>query len=170
MKHPLCIVLCLALLLPILTACDPGHTQYDYSELEGQVVSVELIEYENDDRQKFSSWVPDQLDEIKPFDPDKVTLLETLDGEQMPAFFEQLATYQSILEDYYVYDSPSGICLRMTYQNGDFTVITSDYENRSFLGFICRYSSDGTPIDYIGSFSSLSSFTDLVNNFFEEQI
>ena len=170
MKHSLCIVLCLALLLPILTACDPGHTQYDYSELEGQVVSVELIEYENPDRQKFSSWVPDQLDEIKPFDPDKVTLLETLDGEQMPAFFEQLATYKSILEDYYVYDSPSGICLRMTYQNGDFTVITSDYENRSFLGFICRYSSDGTPIDYIGSFSSLSSFTDLVNNFFEEKI
>ena len=29
---------------------------------------------------------------------------------------------------------------------------------------------DGKPIDYIGSFSSLSSFTDLVNNFFEEQI
>ena len=169
MKHPFCIVLYLVLLLPMLTACDPAHTQYDYNELADHVVSVELIEYENDDREKFSSWVPDQLDEIKPFDPDKVTVLETLDGERMPDFFDQL-TYESILEDYYVYDSPDGICLRMTYQNGDFTVITADYANRSFLGFICRYSADGTPIDYIGSFSSLSSYTDLVNNFFEEQI
>ena len=169
MKHPFCIVLCLVLLLPMFTACDPAHTQYDYNELADHVVSVELIEYENDDREKFSSWVPNQLDEIKSFDPDKVTVLETLDGERMPDFFDQL-TYESILEDYYVYDSPDGICLRMTYQNGDFTVITADYANSSFLGFICRYSADGKPIDYVGSFSSLSSFTDLVNNFFEEQI
>ncbi len=171
MKYTIRFTLCLvlAILLVALTACDPGHVRYDYNELTNNVVSVELIEYENPDRQKFGSWVPNQMDQLKPFDPEKVTVLETLDEERMPDFFTKLSQ-ESILDEYYVYDSPRGICLRLTYSNGEFTILTSDYENRSFLGFICRYSADGTAIEYVGSFSSLQSFQDLVNDFFEEQI
>lgn len=168
-RTSLCLTVAVLILCMMLTACDPNRMHYDYNDLANNVVSVELIEYENPDRVKFWSWIPDFSDKIKPFDPEKVTVLETLDEERMPDFFTCLSE-ANIFDEYYVYDSPHGICLRLTYQNGDFTVFTSDYENQSYGGFICAYSSDGTVKEYIGSFSSLLYFQNLVNDFFEEKV
>lgn len=159
----------LAALILLLTACDPVMRQMRTLQHSYDIVSVELIEYDNPDQQMFSDWVLDKSSKIKSFDVAKMTVLETLDEELKPDFITELAE-ATVMEDYYVYDSPKGICLKLNYSNGDFIIISSDYENNSFKGFIGKYSLKGTLKEYIGSFMAASTFDSLVNNYFQEQV
>ncbi len=168
MKKPQFLLLPLLLCL-FLTSCDPMSNHYDYDALAESVESVSLVQYENPDQKKFGTWVFHQFTRLKAVDMEKITLLETLDGEKLPDFLQQLSD-ETILDTYYAYDSPRGICLRLNHKNGDFTLITCDHENKAFRGYIGRYTADGKVASFVGCFADYTSFSDLVNGFFTTQV
>ena len=157
------------LLFCCFCACDPNWYAIDGEKLKNDVVSIDLIEYENPNQKKFSSWVPDQFDKLVPFESANATVLETLPAEKTEELIESLAGAE-ILETYYVYDSPKDICLRLNYENGDFLIVWANYAENSHAGYIGEYGADGKVLSFWGSFSALSGYKDLVNQYFTYQL
>lgn len=163
MKRIVCFVL-LAALCCLLCACDPASFSVDRETLNN-VISVELIEYENPDQKHFTTWVPDQYDQLVSFNPSNAKVIETLPAEKVPEFLDDFSK-SDILHTYYAYDSPKDICIRLNYTNGDFLIVWANYTDNSYAGYIGEYSSDGTVLSFWGSFSALSYYVDLVNQYF----
>lgn len=154
----------LAIICCLLCACDPGSYTIDQAALNN-VVRIELIQYENPNQKHFTSWVPDQFDQLVPFDPVNATVLETLPAEKNAEFLEAFSQ-TDILHTYYAYDSPKDICLRLSYENGDFLIIWANYAEGRYSGYIGEYAFDGMVLSFWGSFSALTYYEDLVNQFF----
>ena len=158
-----------AIMIAVITcfsicSCDPGSFVVSRDSLDN-VISVELIEYANPDQKHFTTWVPEQFDELAPFNFANATILETLPEEKIPDFLDAFSK-TDILHSYYAYNSPKDICIRLNYENGDFLIIWANYAENRYAGYIGKYSADGTVVSFWGSFSSLSDYKDLVNNFF----
>ena len=151
-----------------LCSCDPGTFVVNRDSLDN-VISVELIEYANSDQKHFTTWVPDQSDKLVPFNLANATILETLPEEKISGFLDAFST-TDILHTYYAYDSPKDICIRLNYESGGFLIIWANYAENSYAGYIGEYSSDGTVSSFWGSFSSLSCYTELVNQFFAYEL
>ena len=164
MKKIAAVLLLLALSLS-LVSCDPGHYRVDTDSMLLDVLSVELIEYDNPDQDHFLSWVPDHFDDLKPFEHSRVTVLNTLPEENINDFVKDFGECD-ILHQYYAYDSPDDIVIRCNYKNGDFLIIWADYERGSYGGYIGEYKADGSVDTFWGSFSGLFYYTDLVKKYF----
>lgn len=147
----------------IFAACDPATFYFNHEYLS-DTVSVELIRYDNPEQKHFSSWVPDHTSELKPFDQSKVVVSETLDENKIPDFIDTICEYD-ILYKYYAFDTPNGICIKLTYSNGDFLIVSCN-EN-SFKGYIGKFFSNGEVADFIGCFSAFDSFETLLNDYFK---
>ena len=147
-------------------ACDPSEVYLDSEYLDG-IVSVELVNYDNPGQKHFFSWVPDHTADLKPFDSSKLTVVGTLDEDQISDFLETLSECP-ILDRYYAFDSPNGFCLRLTYSNGDF-IIVNCYQ-QSFVGYIGKFTPDGDVAQFIGCFVSRKCFETLVNDYFQTKI
>ena len=104
MKRIAALLLCIVLMLT-LTACDPGMTHLDKSELENKVVKVELIHYDYPKQKQFKSWVPDHSKKLKPFEEVRVVVLEELPSERMSEFLDRLSE-ADVLVKYWAVDSP----------------------------------------------------------------
>jgi hypothetical protein len=152
-----------------LSACDPSPYLYDLDELNDEIVSVELINYTNENQKSFMSWVPNHFSDLKPLDMSNITILETLSAEDLSSFTEELSEVYFLYE-YYAYDSPKGISLKVNYSNGDFEILTSDYANGSFSGYVGRYNSEGEVVSFTGCFEGLPDFEHLVNSYFETEL
>ena len=163
MKRLICFIVLLGICC-LLCACDPGQYLIDREALSN-VISIELIEYENTNQKHFTTWVPDQFDKLVPFDPTNATIIETLPADKVSSFLDAFAK-TDILHTYYAYNSPKDICIRLNYESGDFLIIWANYAENRYAGYIGEYSADGTVSSFWGSFSSLSYYTDLVNHFF----
>ncbi len=153
----------------LLVACDPSTYYFDYEDLKNNIINVDLINYENSNQKRFSSWVLDHSSDLVSFNLGNVTILETLNNDDIPNFLEQLSSYD-ILGKYYSFDSPKGICIRLTYSNGDFLIITCDYKSESFSGYIGSFTSNGEVKEFIGCFSNYDYFESLVSNFFTTKL
>ena len=160
MKKIITICLCLVLLALNLSSCDPNHVSPEKEAL-ANVVSVELIRYNNPDQKGFVSWVPDHSDDLVSFDNSKVEIIEILDNEKFDAFSTAFQGTE-IMHTYYRCDSPDGVCIRVNYENGEFLIIGKDY-----IGY---FSEIGEVSAFAGCFSSRTHYIDLVNNFFEYQV
>ena len=163
MKKIMALVL-LTIICFSICACDPASFEVSRDSLDN-VISVELIEYENPDQKHFTTWVPEQFDELAPFNFANATVLETLPEEKIPDFLDAFSK-TDILHSYYAYNSPKDICIRLNYESGDFLIIWANYAENRYAGYIGEYSADGTVSSFWGSFSSLSDYKDLVNSFF----
>lgn len=168
MKRFFCIF-CVVLICLAMTACDPGTYNLRQETDPQDVVSVELIRYDNPKQKKFVSWVPDHFIKLRPIDLSAVTVLETLEEENKETFLDQLSR-ERILWKYYVFDSPKGVCIRITYSCGDSLIVSADYENESFCGYIGMYNAQGEVTDFVGSFESYRSFATLVSDYFDANL
>ncbi len=163
MKKIACLVL-LVIICCSLCACDPRQYTIDQNTLDN-VISIELIQYENPKQKEFATWVPNQFYRLASFVPANATVIETLPSEKNAEFLQAFSkTY--ILHTYYAYNSPKDICLRLNYKNGDFLIVWANYAESSYAGYIGEYSSDGTVLSFWGSFGSLIQYENLVNQFF----
>ena len=54
-----------------LIGCDPGSYYYSYEDLNSNVISIELINYMNDDAVELF----EKRDKVKPFDFDKLDVI-----------------------------------------------------------------------------------------------
>lgn len=149
----------------MLTGCDPASFYFSPEDLS-DIVSVELINYNNPNQKEFWSWVPDHESDLKPFDNSKFSVLETLDEDKIPDLTNALCEC-FILYKYYVYDSPKGMCLKLTYSNGNFLIVSG---TRGSSGYIGEFSSDGEVAYFYGCFHHAGNFKILVNEYFETKI
>ena len=161
MKKAFLALMCALLAVLTLTACDPGSFSFRHeSELLENAVGVELIDYKNDGRTHFRSWVPDHSRSLKKFNLQNATVLKTLDAAKLPAFLQELSA-ADILSEYYAYDSPGGECIRVNYENGDFLILCCvDGSYRGYIGF---FTADGAVKRFIGCFYSYDSYEALRN-------
>lgn len=133
------------------------------------MISIKLINYDNPEQKHFSFWVTDHASDLKPFDNAKMSCLEILDDNRITDFVDDLCECD-VLYKYYAYDPPNGKCIKLNYSNGDFLIVWSNYKTGSFSGYIGKFSIDGEIAEFIGCFESLTSYEDLVNNYFQTQI
>lgn len=168
MKKLFCIIVLFVCVIS-MSACDPATVYYSVDDFAGRVKEIELIRYDNPDQKQFFSWVPDHSDDLVALDMSRIAVLETLDESKKDVFLVELTQYD-ILGTYYAYDSPANICIRINYTDGTFDLITADYQRKSFGGYIGTFSDEGEVIKFIGCFSSLYYFTDLVGRYFETEL
>ncbi len=157
-------LLLLLLMCIISISCDPGTWVITDESLEN-VVSIELINYDNPEQDHFTSWVPNHFDDLLPYNNDKETLIEKLPDENIDEFLDSFKQTH-ILHTYYGYNSPKDVCIKLNYSYGNYLIIWADYERGSFAGYIGEYLPDGTVLSFWGSFSGLFYYEDLVNNYF----
>lgn len=155
------------LLFLSLSACDPGSYYFSIEDLNLDVISIELVTYENSDQGDFLSWIPNHFDDLTNLDMTKITVIETLSTEEISSFLEQLSDV-TFLAHYYAFDSPSDICIKINYANGDFEILNC-YEH-SYIGYVGSYNSDGEVVGYVGCFEGYDDFQNLVNNYFDYQL
>ena len=153
-------------------ACEPVSYSYKIEDLKENVLAVDLIKYNNSDVRRVR-----KQEAVLPFDFEKVTIIETLDEDEYDRFFSCLDSKYSgfyydlgniIFYEYYSkYPSaPSGICIMMTYKNGDVAVFCNN-ENANFCG---EYDRDGMAKGTIGHFVNSYNFMYLVNDNFNTKI
>ena len=160
MKKVTIISLCLILIALILSSCDPAMYSPTEEYLK-DVVSIQLIRYNNPDQKDFISWVPDHSDDLVAFDNTRVEIIEILNNEKFDDFSTAFQSTEVFL-DYYDFDSPDGVCIRVNYENGEFLIIGRDY-----IGY---FSENGEVSKFLGCFSARTYYSDLVNEFFEYQV
>ncbi|MDE7373695.1 MAG: hypothetical protein K2N18_06495 [Clostridia bacterium] len=151
-------VLCVTLLA---CACDPTISTFFESEDFEDVISVELINYDNPKQKRLRFWAYDHSADLKPFDCAQMSCIEVLDESGETDFFDELCKMR-VRYDYYVYDSPKGICIRLNYSNGDFIIVQQEY--------VGRFYSDGSVAEFIGYIDGKDPLKSLVNNYFQSQI
>ncbi|MCM1546042.1 MAG: hypothetical protein NC033_03290 [Clostridiales bacterium] len=153
----LLVAMLLALSVIFFTACDPASYNYDLDNLRAPVKSVELVNYDNPSQKHFASWVPDHSGKLKPLNISEIQTTATLETDRIDGFMQDLAE-KRILYKYYAYDSPEGVCIKIGYGDDCFDIISA--------GYIGTFSADGKVVDFIGWFSSSSSFDYLLNTYF----
>ena len=161
-------LIALALLCCLLCACVPT-SQPTMEDKLSSVVLIELIEYINPDQKHFAGSASDRFDDLVPFNPAKATVLETLPTEKNAEFVEAFLQ-TDILDQYYAYNSPNDMCLRLTYENGNFLIVWADYALNRYAGYIGEYAADGSVLSFWGSFSALHYYKDLVSQFFTTKL
>ncbi len=163
MKKILSVIL-ITITCVLICACDPSGFVVDRNSLD-DVISIELVEYKNSNQKHFTSWVPNHFNELLPFSLNNVTIIESLPADKIPEFLDSFSK-TDILHTYYAYNSPKGVCIKLNYKNGGFLIVWANYEQGRFGGYIGEYSSSGAVLSFWGSFSALSYYEELVNDYF----
>ena len=152
-----------------VTGCvwDPESYYFDYNKLSNEIVSVDLVEYDNT--------LPQILygnGEILKFNFDKMNLLETLETKQIDSFIADLSKIHLFLpaDDLSYANSPIGYCIKLNCENGDFIILSSTLIDGIAYGHIVRYDSSGTAIGLIATCSNRGALIDLANKYFNTEL
>lgn len=162
-------LICILVLCFSLTACDPAVRSFDMDSITSNIVSIEMIDYDNPDQKIFFTRWSGHSSELLPFKESDCTLLKKLEEEKVDAFLQALCKTEYYYE-YYACNSPSGVCLRLVYGNSDFLILNRDPESDLIRGYIGKYSADGEVVEFYGCFGSYHSFEKLVDIFYENEI
>lgn len=166
------VVLAMAIFLFIcsLTACDPPSISLDYDELKSNVISVELINYDNPNSKKFT----EEPIVFKKLELDKIEVLEILDEKKIDNFLLTLTSEVGFHDAYDEYpiakkriykcnDSPNGIAIILRYSNGDIYMLNGGKE----VNLIALYDSQGDVKEHSLMWTRRGDFEKtLVNDYF----
>ena len=150
--------------LILLNGCvwDPELYQFEYEKLKGQIASVELINYENENPK-----IIKDASNVLPFDFAKMEVIETLASDKIDDFVTDLS--ETGFMDYSSFaKEPVGICIKITYKDGKFIIITSTLMDVAY-GLVEVFDSNGYPIEYIGEPRDRDEYVALVNKYFEHK-
>ena len=163
MKKRIVMITCLCLFV-LLNGCvsDPPTYFFEYENLKGQIASVELIHYENDNPE-----IIKDASNVLPFDFTKMEVIETLAADKIDDFVTDLS--ETGFMDYSSFaKEPVGICIKITYKDGKFIIITSTLMDVAY-GIVEVFDSNGYPIEYIGEPRDRDEYVALVNKYFEHK-
>lgn len=152
-----------------LVACEPIFGHMGTIQENFEISSVELISYDNPDRLVVRHGLIAifvRPADYAPFERDKCTLIETLSEEKKEEFFERMGPISIINGDYSEYNSPNGICLKITCSDGSFFVFENTDKKETFGA---KYSADGG-FDWYWGEPDPTSITSLINDFFNYQV
>ena len=150
MKRLMNLVTIIALLFSFSACNELYFYYYDYDNLKETVVMIELIRY-NNEAKEYSNI---KEEDILPFEFNKMEMIEVLSEDKMEKFWELFKNMRFVSGGRGVsfYDSPSGICIRMIYENGDFEIFTE--EKQTFTGdksYACSFYANGEVKKFIGA-------------------
>jgi len=146
-----------------LSACEPEMFWFEYDEISSNVISVELINYCTLDLHEIES-----EDEIYTFIFYQMEVIEILDIASIDNFFFDLSNIEFHNRLDYS-NTPVGISVKITYENGDLLILSSTLINEIAYGGAFLYNSEGVIIEYYGNFAIRQQYVDLVNMYFETQ-
>lgn len=156
MKKATGILLVLVIIL-FFTACEPNYYTFDYNKLVQEVESIELIRYNNPNAKEY---LDIKEEKVQPFDFKKMEILQELSEEMLEDALQTVMQMDFFL-DGRVMDSPSGLCIRMIYKNGDFEIFAADSEDDSLLyPYAGGFFEDGSVKRFIGAVVGTSCFID----------
>ena len=140
----------------IFIACEPAFAPIPFSELMDDLISVDLINYDNPDAKKTRNHP------VKPFEFDRVFIIETLRTERTYDFINELSlcTPDSGLKHH---DSPNGVSIRIHYSNGDFFINSLHCD---YVGFFYK---NGQVRRFVGTNKS-DYLRRTANKYFDTQI
>ena len=153
------------MIICVLGGCvwDPAITYFDYDELKEQIATVELINYENENPK-----IIKDASNVLPFDFAKMEVIETLASDKIDDFVTDLS--ETGFMDYSSFaKEPVGICIKITYKDGKFIIITSTLIDVAYA-LVEVFDSNGFSIEHIGKPGSRKDFVALVNKYFEYKI
>ena len=139
-------------------ACDPGDYHLGYDFTGDEFVKIELINYDNPSQKRFISWVPDHTDDLLPFEKDNSTTISTLTDQTTIAQFTESLLNTFMLGTYFNYDSPKGLCIKITLKDGSFLIVNEDY-------YVGKYTADGEVAEFYGVIDSRDDFIALTKYF-----
>ena len=155
-------ILCLFMIgVQFLIACDPDF-EYDIAWLKENVVSVEMIKYDNEELKL----VYDRV-EILPIDFDKIEIIEKLPDSKIEDFINDYSSSWK-MESGVFFAEPVGVCVKMNFVNGDFMIITEEDPKEDFSEFsmIAIFDKDGKVTDMpICHYASAGGFEHLKKYF-----
>lgn len=159
-------IICVLFLLNGLNGCvwDPPSYYFDYENLKGQIEKVEMINYENEKPKKIK-----KVSEILPYDFDKEEVLETLPADKIDSFAIDLSEMGFLINSDSA-NAPVGICIKVTYKNGEFIIISWTLINDNGYCFVEIFDPQGYLIEHVGWVENRKDFVALVNKYFEHKI
>ena len=123
-----------------LTGCDPSSYYYSYEDLISNVISIELINYVNNDAVELFG----KKDKVKNFDFSKLNIKKVLDNDKNSEFLLEFSKIEFMLVWRHL-DSPKGESVKINYLDGSFDVICY------YVQFSCQYDKSGNVKNFIGS-------------------
>ena len=123
-----------------LTGCDPSSYYYNYEDLNSNVISIELINYDNNEAIELF----ENRKKVKSFDFSKLNVIEVLDNDKNSEFLLEFSKIEFMLVWRHL-DSPKGESIKINYKDGSFDVICY------YVQFSCQYDKSGNVKNFIGS-------------------
>ncbi len=123
-----------------LTGCDPSSYSYNYEDLNANVMSVELINYENNDAVELF----EKREKVKSFDFSKLSVIKVLPNDKINDFLIDFSKIEFMLVWRHL-DSPKGESVKINYYDGSFDIICYNVQ------FSCQYDKLGNIKNFIGS-------------------
>ena len=123
-----------------LTGCDPSSYYYSFEDLNSNVISIELINYVNNDAVELFG----KKDKVKNFDFSKLNIKKVLDNDKNSEFLLEFSKIEFMLVWRHL-DSPKGESVKINYLDGSFDVICY------YVQFSCQYDKSGNVKNFIGS-------------------
>lgn len=155
------LVFVIVVLVIFLNACEPEAYYFRNSERNDEIVSVDLISYTTD-----SIEIVESNEEILNVSVDSIILLETVDGSYLDDFIDDFSNIEFLL-GFPRMNSPSGICIKINYENGDFLLIMDFEKDEISYGDAILYDSSGNFKEYFGGSSWRENYLNLINDYFE---
>lgn len=140
MKKKILLALCLVFVCFSLAACEPRVYKRDYEQMKSDIESVELLFYKDENCKK----VEPKVRNIRSFDDEKAVVLETMPSEKIDGYLKELCGHYGWLDSNTDYlDTPSGLCIRFIYTNGNFEIHSCIWLHS------CLYDANGNPIEIL---------------------
>jgi len=163
------LTLCLSFLLIAcgIFALERQYFLYDLHDREiSEIVQISLVNYNNPVNEENQS-------DNEQYDVEKLIILETLNSEEYEDFLSELSDIGGIAGTFpEMINSPNGMGILITYQDGGFILITVSNENDDDCIFWGSYSSNAT-IDYFFGISwqeMIDDFEALIVKYFDTEI
>lgn len=158
------------LIVTILTACvgDPAPYYFSADDFEGQIISVDLIDYNNP-----NVMVIRDENKAEPFDFEKMTIIESLAVESFDSFIGDFTKLEYMKGPNFS-NAPVGINIKINCQDGNFIILGCAGDESYLDGYahrcVAKYKDDGELDEYIGCFQNGKDLDALINKYFEVDI
>ncbi len=155
-------IILISLITIILSGCDPATFYFEFESMNNEVLSVELVEYDNNS----SEMINTNLDSKLIFDSKKIISVETLEEERIDEFLKGL----SVIVFHQVEEStiePVKECLKINKNNGNYIILSCTVIDGTVYSMVAEYDSSGNFLEHLAYFADRPSYERLIDKYFK---
>lgn len=163
MKKRFSLILSLLIII-FISGCvsDPNTYYFNYEELSSNVISIELINYENSNPRIIN------VNEISisNIDFQKLEVLEELPSQSIDSFIRRISEI-TFHESNKSAEAPIGKGIKLNYKNGNFVLISCTLTKERGYSFVTEFDDRGNFVKHIAEFADRPKFEKLLEEYFE---